>query len=281
MPQVRASDGTSIAYDVFGRPDGEPLLMIQGLGADARGWALQRFPFGRRFRCYAVDNRGVGRSDKPDGPYDLLQMAADAIAVLDAEGVERAHVMGASMGGVLTQIIGVRFAERARSLTLACTAARHHDWRRELLLEWREQVSTGGMGGLSEGALEWLVGPRLRRRFGVWLNLLARILLQTPAEPFMAQIDAILDFPDTMREELDTIVAPTLVIVGSQDALTPVGDSEEIQELIPHAELTVLSGAAHGLMAETPNAYNARVLDFLERVSDVEQPGDEADAASA
>src|SRR5690606_10280991 len=98
--------------------------------------------------------------------------------------------------------------------------------------------------------LEWLVGPRLRRRFGVWLNLLARILLQSPPEAFAAQIDAILDFPDALRHELHRIAVPTLVIVGSQDALTPVGDSEEICEYIDHAELAVISGAAHGCMVE-------------------------------
>lgn len=273
MPQVRAADGTTIAYDVFGRADAEPLLMIQGLGADSRGWALQRLPFGRRFRCFAVDNRGVGRSDKPDGPYDLIDMAHDALAVLDAEGVERAHVMGASMGGVISQIIAVEHPERVRSLVLSCTAARHHEWRRELLTEWRELVVAEGMQGLSEGALEWLVGPRLRKRFGVWLNMLARVLLQSPPEPFMAQIDAILAFPDSMRDQLASVSASTLVVVGSQDALTPVGDSEEIHELISGSRLTVLPGAAHGCMAEAPNAFNARVLEFLAAGAEAELPG--------
>ena len=68
MPELTASDGISIAYDAFGRRDGSPVLMIQGLGADARGWALQRGRFGRRHHCIAPDNRGVGRSGKPDGP---------------------------------------------------------------------------------------------------------------------------------------------------------------------------------------------------------------------
>ena len=113
--------------------------MIQGLGVDHRGWALQRGAFGRRHRCIAPDNRGTGHSDAPPGPYDLGRMAADAIAVLDAEGIERAHIVGASMGGVIAQIIGVLHPERVRSLTLACTACQHHEWRRELLAEWAER----------------------------------------------------------------------------------------------------------------------------------------------
>src|SRR6266508_3742272 len=107
IKKVLAEDGVEIAYDVWGKRGGEPLLLIQGLGTDSRGWALQRMAFGRRYRCFAPDNRGVGRSGKPSGPYDLGQMGRDALAVLDAEGIESAHVIGASMGGVIAQIMAV------------------------------------------------------------------------------------------------------------------------------------------------------------------------------
>jgi 3-oxoadipate enol-lactonase len=271
-----ADDGVVIAYHVWGRRDGDPVLLIQGLGADSRGWALQRLAFGRRYRCYALDNRGVGLSGKPPGPYDLSQMAADAVAVLDAEGVDRAHVVGASMGGVIAQIISVLYPERVRSLVLACTSCRHHPWRRELLQEWADQVRAGGMGALSGDGLSWLVGPRLRKRFGIWLNLLARILLQTPAEPFAAQVHAILNASDELRFELQHVSVPTLVITGSQDALTPVGDAEELAEMIPHAQLVELRGAAHGLMVEAPNAFNETVLGFLAEASGATGTLDEA-----
>jgi len=264
---VIAGDGTRIAYDVWGRRDGEPLLLIQGLGTDARGWALQRMALGRAFRCYALDNRGVGQSDRPPGPYDLEEMTRDAVAVLDAEGIERAHVIGASMGGVMGQILGVNHPDRVRSLVLACTACRHHPWRRELLAEWAEAVQEGGMSALAEDALRWLIGPRLRKRFGVWLNLLARIVLQSPPEPFVAQIEAILAAPDELRFELAKVHAPTLVITGSQDLLTPIGDAEELAEMIPGSRLFELRGAAHGLMVEAPNAFNRAILEFLTDVS--------------
>jgi 3-oxoadipate enol-lactonase len=263
VSEVVVGDGVTIHYDVFGRRDGPPVLMIQGLGTDSRGWALQRMAFGRRYRCYTLDNRGVGRSDRPPGPYSLEVMARDALAVLDAEGVDRAHVVGASMGGVIAQIIGVLHPERTRSLVLACTACRHHTWRRELLQEWADAVDEGGMAALGDEALEWLVGPRLRKRFGIWLNLLARIVLQQPPEPFIAQVGAILDATDELRLELVNVRVPTLVITGSQDSLTPVGDAEELAELIPGARLEVLGGAAHGLMVETPNAFNDAVVRFL------------------
>ena len=274
MNTVVSSDGAEIAYDTWGRRDGPPLLMIQGLGTDSRGWAFQRGAF-RRFRCIAIDNRGTGKSSQPPGPYDLMQMARDSLAVLDAEQVERAHVMGASMGGVIAQILAVRHPERVESLVLACTACRHHEWRRELLQDWIEQVEARGMSALSDDALQWLIGPRLRRRFGVWLNLLARLVLQSPPAPFVAQVHAILDMPDDLRFELVNITVPTLVITGSQDALTPVGDAEEIFETIPSSRLEVLPGAAHGLMVEAPNAFNESVLHFLDSVAEEAAAADE------
>ena len=150
MSATVTDDGTHIAYSAWGRRDGSPVLMIQGLGVDHRGWALQRGAFGRHHRCIAPDNRGTGHSDAPPGPYDLVRMAAGRDRVLDAEGIERAHVVGASMGGVIAQIIGVMHPDRVRSLTLACTACRHHEWRRELLAEWANVVTERGMAGLMD-----------------------------------------------------------------------------------------------------------------------------------
>lgn len=264
MHHLTTPDGTRIRYDVAGRADGTPVLMIQGLGVDARGWALQKPRFSRTHRWITLDNRGVGGSDAPEGPYDLEVMAADAVAVLDAVGVESAHIVGASMGGVIAQIIGVRYPERVRSLTLACTACRHHPWRIELLEEWAHDVGAHGMRALiGDEGLTWLIGGRLQRRFGVFINILGRLVLQTKPEAFVAQVRAILAMSDAMREELVGLRTPTLVITGTQDSLTPVGDAEELHECIAGSRLVLLSGAAHGLMAETPNAFNRAVLDFL------------------
>lgn len=267
MKLAHAEDGFGIAYDVYGNRDGEPLLLIQGLGADSRGWTLQRISLGRRFRCIAVDNRGVGGSAGAPHPLSLDQMARDAVTVLDAEGVEQAHVMGASMGGAIAQFVGVRHGDRVRSLVLACTACRNHEWRRELLEEWADAVERAGMGALAAEGLRWLVGPRLHRRFGAWLNLMARILLQAPPENFVAQVRAILDVPDDMRFELAGVSAPTLVITGTQDLLTPLGDAEEMHELITTSQLVELRGAGHSLMVEAPTAYNRAVLEFLGAVA--------------
>ena len=108
MPSVISADGTRIHYDVFGREDGEPLLLLMGLAVDRWGWIRQRADLARRFRCISIDNRGCGLSDKPHGDYDLFSMTGDVLAVLDAEAIESTHVMGYSLGGVLSQVLAVR-----------------------------------------------------------------------------------------------------------------------------------------------------------------------------
>jgi 3-oxoadipate enol-lactonase len=241
--------------------------MIQGLGADKTGWILQRCAFAPHFRTIALDNRGSGRSDKPFGHYHLDQMADDAVAVLDAAGIESAHVMGASMGGAIAQIVALRHPERVRSLVLSCTACRHHDWRRELLAEWASIATERGMAALARHAMRWLVGPRSFRRFWPALGTLGPLALRVPPYAFSAQVRAILDTDDALRLALPTLHVPTLVVVGNQDILTPRGDSEELAELIPGAELAVISGAAHGLMLEHATTFNRIVLDFLQRTS--------------
>ena len=278
MPYVHTSDGLRIHYDVCGRRDGQPLLMVQGLGTDSRGWIAQQLHFARRYKVISFDNRGVGRSDKPMGAYDLARMALDAVEVLDDAGVESAHVMGASMGGIIAQILGVEHPERVRSLVLACTACRHQDWRRELLVEWAELARDRGMRAFAAANLRWLVGPRSLRRFWPAFTALGSVFISAPQHAFIAQVRAILAMDDTMRGLLPTIAVPTLVIVGSQDILTPLGDSEELAELIPGSELAIVRGGAHGFMVEAAGAFNRAVGEFLARVV-AEQSGGSLDAA--
>jgi pimeloyl-ACP methyl ester carboxylesterase len=262
---VTASDGARIHYQQTGRPGGPPVLLIQGLGADKHGWDLQRLALAPRYRALALDNRGAGRSDKPHAPYSLEQMAADAIAVLDDASVETAHVVGASMGGAIAQILALQYPERVRSLTLACTACRNPAWRQELLRSWAEAARRDGMGAMTREAGRWVIGPRSFRRLWPLFGWLGPLALARPPHAFIAQCDAILRVDDDQAELLGTITAPTLVVVGNQDILTPRGDSEELADRIPTAELVVISGAAHGLMVEHATTFNRVLLDFLAR----------------
>lgn len=267
MPHAIAGDGTRIAYEVCGREDGEPLVLIQGLSADRRGWLRQRGTLGERYRLLLVDNRGVGESDRPAGPYDLGEMAEDVLAAMDDAGWGSAHVMGASMGGVISQILGVLHPDRVRSLVLACTACRHETWRRELLAGWKAMALEGGMRGFAEDNAKWLVGPRSVRRFWPVLNLFGGLALNVEPAAFAAQVDAILQADESLRHSLSAITAPTLVIVGSQDVLTPMADAEEIAEAIPGALLAVVRGGAHGFMFEHAKVFNETVRSFLDTVT--------------
>lgn len=270
MPHAIAEDGTRINYVVSGRRDGEPLLLIHGLGADTRGWVRQQRVLAQRFRLVMVDNRGVGRSDKPEGPYDLEVMARDALAALDHAGYGSAHVMGASMGGIISQVLAARHPDRVRSLTLACTACRHFGWRRELLGEWADQAQAYGMREFVRRNLKWMLGPRSVQRAGAAMAILGPLAFNVPVSSFVAQIQAILAIDDGLREELTEVAVPTLVLVGSQDVLTTQGDGEEIASLIPGAELAVVRGGAHLFMVEKSAAFNRTVTHFLDRV--VEAP---------
>ena len=261
MATVQAADGTELYYETWGR--GEPLLLISGLATDLRIWACQRMVFGRRFRCIALDNRGSGRSGKPDGPYSLEQMAADAVAVLDAEGVGRAHVVGHSMGSYVAQMLTLQRPDRVRSLTLAGTACRHQSWRLELLSQWQETARTQGVHAWARRAFPYLLGPRTAWTFGLFINLLWPILLQQPAHAFDGQIEALIGAPDCESSRLAGVRAPTLVVCGARDSLTTPADATEVAALVPGARLVTIKGAGHGLMIEAAPDFNSAVLDFL------------------
>jgi 3-oxoadipate enol-lactonase len=267
MPYARSTDGIRLHYEVLGRSSATPVLLIQGLGADKHGWDMQRLPLALQYRVIALDNRGAGRSDKPFGHYSLEQMAADAIAVLDEVGVEKAHIVGASMGGAITQIIGLRYPERVMSLTLACTACRNHPWRRELLNGWASAAGERGMGAMAREAARWVIGPRSFRRLLPAFGWLGPLAMGRTTHAFVSQVKAILDVDDSISDQLADVTAPTLVLVGNQDILTPRGDSEEIADRMPNAELVVISGAAHGFMVEHATTFNRVLLEFLGRVT--------------
>ena len=267
MAYARSSDGIRLHYEVLGRSGATPVLMIQGLGADKHGWDMQRIPLALQYRVIALDNRGAGRSDKPFGHYSLEQMADDAIAVLDAAGAEKAHIVGASMGGAITQMIGLKYPERVLSLTLACTACRNHPWRRELLAGWATAATERGVGNMTREAARWVIGPRSFRRLLPAFGWLGPLAMGRTSHAFVSQVKAILDVDDSVSDRLGEITAPTLVLVGNQDILTPRGDSEELVERLPNAELVVISGAAHGFMVEHATTFNKVPLEFLGRVT--------------
>ena len=198
----------------------------------------------------------------PFHPVTLSQLVRD---YLNAAGIEDAHIVGASMGGVISQIIAVKYPERVRSLSLVCTACRNHPWRHELLQSWATTAQNDGLLALGKHTAPWVMSPRSFRRLLPAMGWMGPLSVLRPRQSFVAQVNAILDTDEAMVDALSTITAPTLIVVGNQDVLTPRGDSEELAERIAHAELVVISGAAHGLMFEHASTFNGILIDFLHR----------------
>jgi 3-oxoadipate enol-lactonase len=267
MPYARSSDGIRLHYEVHGRRNAPVVLMIQGLGADKHGWDMQRYVLASRYRVIAFDNRGAGRSDKPFGHYSLEQMAEDAVSVLDHLEVESAHVVGASMGGAISQLVSLTHQHRVRSLTLVCTACQNHPWRRELITEWAALATERGMGAMTREAARWVIGPRSFRRLLPAFGWLGPLAMGRPSHAFVAQVRALLNTDESMADRLGEITVPALIVVGNQDILTPRADSEELADRLPNAELVVISGAAHGVMVEHATTFNRVLFEFLGRVS--------------
>lgn len=263
MPSIRSVDGTRIFYDTFGKPDGEPLVLIMGLAIDRWGWIRQRPMLAHNFRCVSIDNRGAGLSDKPHGAYDLFTMTKDIEAVLDAEGIESAHVIGYSLGGVLAQLLAVESPERVRSLVLASTACRVKDWRHEVLGEWVQLIEVRGSRAFAQENLRWVAAARHMRWIAPLAPAFAPLVVRAPAHGIIGQIKALASISEEVHAELRAVEVETLVIVGSQDILTPVADSEEIAHYIKRAHLQVISGAAHGAVVTDAKVFNSAVRSFL------------------
>jgi pimeloyl-ACP methyl ester carboxylesterase len=240
--------------------------LIMGLGASLDTWIAQRDAFAAHHRVILFDNRGAGESESPPPPWTVPDMAADAVGVLDALGIERAHVLGVSMGGMIAQEMAIGWPERVDRLVVAVSFARPDPLRRAFLL-FRRWARLQGVDLVQEGVanLPWLVSPRVLNDQGE----LERILGVVSAMPLMApdayshQIDAILEH-DTLSR-LHHVRAPTLVVAAAEDVLTPVYLSQEIAAAIPGARLTVLPRGNHAVQIEEAESFNEAILDFLVR----------------
>ncbi len=243
---------------------GPPLLLVMGLGASLETWIAQREALAAHYRVILFDNRGAGESETPPPPWTVPDMAADAVGVLDALGIARAHVLGVSMGGMIAQEMAIRFPERVDRMVVAVSFARPDPLRRAFLL-FRRWARLQGADLVQEGVanLPWLVSPTVLNapdRLEEILGIVGTMPLMAP-EAYSHQVDAILEH-DTLAR-LDRVRAPTLVLAAAEDVLTPVSLSREIAEGIRGARLVVLPRGNHAVQIEDPAAFNAAVLRFL------------------
>ena len=246
---------------------GDPLVLVMGFGGDHLAWGLQIPAFAAKYRVIAFDNRGVGQSGAPDLPYSTAMMADDTAGLLDALGIERAHVCGVSMGGMIAQEIALRHPGRVRTLQLHATLGRPDAYMRALVEGWRKtRIALGREDALRVIAL-WLFAPRTYEERPEFVELVLQNAIANPHPQsltgFLRQGDAVLGH-DTL-ERLEQLRCPTLVSVADQDILVPPRFSHAIAQHVPGAELKAIADAGHAYMWEAPEAFNAMCLEFLAR----------------
>jgi 3-oxoadipate enol-lactonase len=266
---VTAPDGARL--HVLDQGKGDPILWLQGLNAPAAAWAVQLAHFSQGFRSIAPDMRGVGQSDAPPGPYTARGLAQDAVAVLDAAGVDRAHVVGLSLGGAVAQELALAHPGRVRSLALLASFAAQPPRSRALLETWRALYPVVIADPRLRKAWElqayaWLFTDRFWRSEANVRAALRFAATQPPQPPqgFVGQVDAALSHD--ARERLSQLKTPTLVIHGAVDQISPKENGEELARLIQGAELLILPDVGHAVNLEGQRAVNSALRALWKRV---------------
>jgi 3-oxoadipate enol-lactonase len=235
-------------------------LFSNSLGTTHELWQPQLEALSSTFRIIRYDTRGHGDSDAPAGTYSIDMLGQDAVAILDAERVDRAHVCGLSLGGLTAMWLGVHAPDRIRSLILSSTAARIGS-----VSMWDEriaQVEAAGVASLADAAMgRWFTAGFLAAQPAT-VSVYHRLLSSTPAAGYKGCCAALRDAD--LREAIRTIAAPVLVIVGREDPVTPPSDAEDIRARIPGARAALLD-AAHIANVEQASAFNDLVSSFITR----------------
>jgi pimeloyl-ACP methyl ester carboxylesterase len=255
-------NGFEIHYDVHG--EGDPLICVHGLGCDRRAWVLQIEPFSQQFQAVFFDNRDVGQSSLASADYSTADMAQDVIALADHLGLETFHLLGISLGGMVSQQVALAAPERVRTLTLAVTHGgvqkagrlRGHllgSYARHLPLE--DQVDNLLYLCYTEAFFE------NEEMFQFMRNALLDNPYPQPAEAFARQAAA--GAHHDVRDRLGGLTMPVHVIGAERDLMIPVWKSKELASLIPGSKLTILEGQGHGVMWEGAAQFNAAVTEFV------------------
>ena len=214
------------------------------------------------YRSIMVDPRDTPKSDKGGGPYTPADLAREALAVMDAEGVDSAHVAGYSLGGAAAQHLGVEAPDRVRSLMLICTWAASDAWLRHLFSWLADGAEAIGMEWANRAVL-WLTLSAETHQSDSYENLLMFLNAWGQSSDGLArQLRA--DAAHDVSDKLVGIEIPTLVMGSAQDAFIPIRYQRELAEIIPTARLEVFESAAHGLPLETPQELFSVLTGFLE-----------------
>lgn len=260
------ANGQQLYYEVHG--DGPPLVLLMGIGYDSSLWTLAQVPaLSTEFRVVLMDNRDAGRSSRAGHPYRIADMADDVAGLLDALGIHRSHLLGLSMGGLIAQEFALRHPGRLDRLVLTGTGAAPARSAIDPIEIW-SWVKANDPAGDVFGAQQFvsLFSTAFLRNSDAVRDT-AKMLASNPypmdSEAYARQAEAYLQFD--ARERLGAIRAPTLVVVGEQDLLTPPWVAREVADAIPGARFEVIRGAgsSHVVPIERPDDFNRLVSDFL------------------
>lgn len=264
MPRTPVRTGVTLHHETTG--DGEPLLLIMGTSGAVPLWGEMVPRLARTHRVIAFDNRGLGGSDRGDGPISVASLAEDAAALLEALDVPRAHVLGWSLGSAVAQELALAHPDRVASAVLYGTWGRVDGFQRSVLTALRlPYVHRDMESALATAGIAF--SPQLLDHPD-FASLLAPLLPAFPQDEAQMQVtveqwDA--DLAHDAIDRLGAITAPTLVVVGEQDLLTPPWQSRKVADAIPGArfELVTGPGSSHGLHIERPEDLTKIVTGFL------------------
>lgn len=254
------ADDLDIHVQVSGPPGAPPLLLLHSLGTSLHVWDGQAAALSDSFRVIRMDLRGHGLTTVTKGPGTIARLAQDALAVLDALGVQHAHIAGLSIGGLVAQSLATQAPRRVSSLILCDTAMAippPEGWHTRAAT-----VRAQGMGAIADAVMARWVTPGFMATPGA--AGLRAMLLRTDPEGYAAAAEAIAAADLTVSTSELTV--PALIIVGDQDLATPLASAEALQAAIKGASLVVLPGAAHIPTVEFPAEVAATMRQFLQPV---------------
>lgn len=265
MPTFDIVDGMALFYNDEGQ--GEPLLLIHGFPLSSELYKPQRAALANRYRVITPDLRAMGRSDVPtNGIYSMDVYADDLVALLDHLGISMITVAGLSMGGYIVFALMRRHPERVKGVILMDTkAGPDTEEGRAGRRKMAEQARAEGAAAIAEVMLPKMLTERTRTEQPELAAFMREMMAATPVEGIVGALDALANRPDSTNT-LAQIQVPTLIIVGSEDALTPPSEAEKIRAGIRGAQLVVVDGAAHAANVERPDEVNQALEAFVDQL---------------